>query len=182
MKKILCILVALLLIVPAGLAEGVDLKSMTEEELRSLRTAIDTELAVRYTASMLEKDTLLEGDIGDYHVAVTELKMATKYKTGEPCAVLSFLFVNNGSEPESFSLGLSVKVYQSGKECEKEYFINEYDISYDEALKNIKNGASIECMESFALYDATTPIEIEIKDLFDWNKKLPTIQGMLLLP
>ena len=57
MKRISCLLVSLMLLVSVAIAEDIDLKALTDEQLKDLKTQIDAELALREANDTLNNDT-----------------------------------------------------------------------------------------------------------------------------
>lgn len=182
MKRLVCTLIAFMMLCSIASAESVDLKSMTEDQLRELRTQIDTELAVRQTEKMLGSEFIFEDDLRDYHVAVKAMRMGTEYKTDAPCIAITFLFTNYGSEEANYASNLMIKVFQNGERCEGGAIINEFDTPTDDFFTNIKDGATVECMSAWTLHDATSPIELEFSDFYDFSSDPATIKCVLQLP
>lgn len=182
MKRLICTLIALMMLCSIASAESVDLKSMTEDQLRELRTQIDTELAARQTEQMLDSEFLYEGDLGDYHVAVKSMRMGTEYKTNAPCVAITFLFTNYGSKEANYASNLTKIVYQNGERCEGGTIVNEFDTPTDDFFTDVKDGATVECMSAWTLQDSTSPIEIEFSDFFDFSSDPATIKCVLQLP
>lgn len=182
MKRIIALALACILCcatVP-GLASSVDLSTMTDDELRQLRSDIDVELSARSTASLLAGGVLLEGDLGNYHVALTNIERATG-TGGAPCVILTFVFTNNSADANSFTLAIGKTVYQNGVQCTNAYFTTP-SADATKALLDVKDGASIEVQSAYELYDAESPIEIELNELFNWASNAPTLIGTFSLP
>lgn len=181
MKKLMALVLAFILCCGAAtvLAESFDLSDMTEEELRQLRTDIDAELSARAVAQRLEGGTLLEGDLGDYYVALTDIQRGTS--GDKPCVILTFQFQNNSETASSFTFAIAKTVYQNGVECEMA-FLTTPAIDNRNTLMDVKDGGSIEVQTAFELYDAESPIEIELKELFNWMPNAPTLSGIFAIP
>lgn len=171
MKKILSLIMAIIIVAACAAvhAEAVDLSVYTDDELRELRTKIDIELSARQATRALEGGTLLEGDIGEYHVALLSLERAKEYN-GNPAVVLTIMFTNNGKDDDSYSLSIRTGLFQNGIELSRAISIDK-EIDTWGPLKDIRPGASLEIQEAYVLIDENAPIEIEFGKLFDFSKE-----------
>ena len=185
MKKFAAVLLSLLLMVCScmAFAEDVDLSGYTDDELRLLRERIDVELSARSAAAILEGGVIAEGDLGDYHVAILEVKLVEDYK-GNPALLIRFLFENNGDDATSFGIACSSKVFQNGVQCESAIVMNSDKIGHDSmsTLMDVKPGASIECTKVVTLYDATSPVETQVQELFDMSSNPTQVVVTLAVP
>lgn len=185
MKKFFALLVAMCLsmVYVSAFAESVDLSGFSDEDLRLLRERIDVELSARSAATMLEGGVLAEGDLGDYHVAILEVKPAEDYK-GNPALLVRFLFVNNSDDAQAFSVACSSKVFQNGVQCENAMLMNSEKYGHDSmsTLMDVKPGASIECTKVVQLYDMTSPVEIQVQELFNFSSNPPQVVVTLPVP
>lgn len=185
MKKFAAVLLSLLLVMGsfAAFAEDVDLSGYTDDELRLLMERIDVELSARSSAAMLEGGVIAEGDLGDYHVAILEVKRIEDYK-GNPALLIRFMFANNGDDDKSFSLAFSSKVFQNGVQCESAMVLNSDKIGHDpmSLLMDVKPGATLECTKVVGLYDTTSPVEIQVQELFDMSKNPAQVAVTLAVP
>lgn len=174
MKKLLVILSCLVFSLSSvAYAANFDLSSYTDDELRDLRTAIEAELSARQAAQALESGVLLEGAIGDYHVALMNIETSKDYK-GDPVIVLTYMFTNNSDEAKSFMLALSDKVYQNGVELQRAISL---DVDTSRQMLEVKNGASIEVPSVYCLADKNAPIEVEIEKVFDFSRNPVKLVG-----
>lgn len=182
MKRIIAFTLAFFLCCAAvpGLASSVDLSAMTDDALRQLRSDIDVELSARSAALLMGDGALLEGDLGNYHVALTKIERAVGVG-GAPCVILTFVFTNYSADANSFTLAIGKTVYQNGIQCTNAFFTTP-SANAANALLDVKGGASIEVQTAYELYDAESPIEIELNELFNWTSSAPTLTGVFPLP
>ncbi|MBQ2828184.1 MAG: DUF5067 domain-containing protein [Clostridia bacterium] len=113
-----------------------------------------------------EKDVVADGKIGDY---VCKVKSASICKdwVGEDAVKVVYEFTNNNSEPQSFDGALEINLYQDGVGLETTFTSSDDDSSiYD---VEIKNGVTKEVIKYYVLRDKTTPIEVEITELFSFD-------------
>ena len=171
MKKVLIVTLALVLAASCAMAAAVDLSAYSDDELRALKSDIETELMSRAAAAAAEGGAIVEGDIKDAHVALTGVRRSTDYdKT--PCAVLSYTWTNNDDEAAMFSVAVGVTVYQDGVELD--HAIMPTGANTGDTIKKIKPGATLSVENGFKL-TSDSPLEIEIKGLFDWGSNPATL-------
>lgn len=182
MKRLLSLVIVFLMAVTVSLAEPVDLKSMTDDELKELRTQIDTELAARQTQRSLDSALLFEGDFSTYHVGLVALTMDSEYRTNNPCVILTVLFVNNGEKAATFGTNLTIRVLQDGEQLEGAITLNGNDISTDDYFTDVKDGASVTCSTARILKNTTSPIEIVFEDFYDFSSDPANVSCVLNLP
>lgn len=181
MKKLLALLLAFILGCGAtALASSIDLASMTDEELRQLRGDIDAELSTRAEAMSRTNGVLLEGELGDYHIALTAIQTAV-INGDVPCVLLTFLFTNNSPEPQAFLMSIDKTVSQNGVPCA----MVTHAVPGVESMKDflgVETGETIEVQAAYELRDAQSPIRIELKELFNWRSDAPVLVGTFELP
>lgn len=182
MKKLLAL--ALVFIVLCGtataLASSLDLSGMTDEELRQLQSDIEAELSARAVSAAQADGVLLEGSLGDYDLALTDIRRAVA-NGDRPCVILTFRFTNNSANAQMFLMSIDPTVSQNGIMCEMAM----HTIPDVESIRNylaVESGETVEVQAAYALYDAESPIRIEIKELFNWRSDAPTLVGIFELP
>ncbi len=122
-----------------------------------------------------EKTTEAENNLGDYSVEITSSRLAKDYE-GKDLIIVKYTFTNvNGDEPASFAYAFSDYAFQNGVGLNESYFVDE-SANYDSnnQLKDIKKGASLEVEVAYELNDTSTPVEIEIEELFSFEDKTIT--------
>lgn len=180
MRKLLAMFAVIMLLCgAAAIAEGIDFTTMTDEQLRELRTNIDVELAARQAAATMATGVIAEGDVGEYHVAILGLEMSKDYKDN-PAIVVKYMFTNNGTEDASFLTEISDEVFQGGVELENGISVDGADASA--AMVDVKPGASVEIAMAFVLRDTTSPVDIEIGKLIDFSDEPIKIIATVALP
>jgi predicted nucleic acid-binding Zn ribbon protein len=157
---VILILLALIIIIAVAGSGGDD----------STDTATKTQ--TNGTVETVESD---ENSIGQYSVEITKARLTSTYD-GKPAVVVTYKFTNNSDDtPESFNVAFDDEVYQNGVGLNSSYFLKEGDpYSSDNASKEIKIGASIEVEKAYELNDSSTPIEVEVKELFSFNDETIT--------
>ena len=166
MKRFLALLLILSLFVGVAIAESVDLSSYTDDQLRELRERIDAELVSRQTAKNASGSVLLEGDFDGCHVILDKLTLSKDYNK-KPAVLLHYIFKNSSSEAKSFTFTVSEKLFQSGIQLDMGFMVDGDDSGSQ--LKEIKGGAQIEVTSAFILNDTSSPIEIELSELFSFS-------------
>lgn len=153
MKKALCLLLALSLLLVFGLfavASGED--ESTDQGKGS---------ASGNTSSAL----------GKYSVEISSCRLAEDYE-GKPIVIVTYRFTNNADDPISFTVALEANAYQDGIGLNECYFVAENaNYSSDNQMKEIKTGATLEVEVAYELNDSTTDVEIEVSELFSFSDK-----------
>ena len=150
MKKILCLLLAVMLLTVAGCTEVID--EVNDSVVDSIIPSV---------GGTMEG----EGDLGDYHIKIVSATTAKDYE-GKEVLVVTYEWTNNGDEEQMFSTAFTAKAYQNGIECTTAYFVDAVDS--EKSLTNIKPGASLEVKEAYALND-NSDVEIEVTEWISFN-------------
>lgn len=106
-----------------------------------------------------------EGQIGDYYVAITGFGITKDYD-GDDAIVVQYDFTNKGSETISAFSALYISAFQDG--IELEVGIVDYDdplYDDDNAWKEIKPGATLDCIGVFKLRNMSSAVEVEFETL-----------------
>lgn len=114
------------------------------------------------------------GELGDYSVYIISSEIGEDYD-GDDVLIVHYGFTNNGKKDASFSLALSVSLFQNGIELERAYFANDDN---DASLLYAKPGAGLEIIEAYELQDTVSPVDVEIEELISFSdeKITTTIQ------
>lgn len=181
MKKLLALLLAFILCgATTALASSIDLSAMTDEELLQLQSEIEAELSARAAFVPKADGMLLAGALGDYDIALTEIRRAVG-SGNAPCVILTFRFTNNSDTPQMFLMSIDQTVRQNGVLCEAAI----HTIPSVDSLKEIiavGSGETIEVQTAYGLNDTESPIEIELKEMFNWRADAPILAGTFELP
>ncbi len=113
--------------------------------------------------------------LGDYTVDIVSCRLAKDYE-GKDVVIVKYHFANvNGNSAQAFYIAIDDNVYQNGVGLNEAYVLND-DANYssDNQMKEIKKGASIDVEVAYVLNDATTDIEVEVKELFSFDDKVIT--------
>lgn len=101
--------------------------------------------------------------VGDYGCVVKGAEMAKNYD-GKDAIIITYEFTNNSDSSQSFDVALSDELYQNGVGLETAIFID--DAETDGFDVKIQPGVTKEVRKGYILQDTSTPIEVEISELF----------------
>lgn len=98
-----------------------------------------------------------------HHLEIKDCRVTEDY-SGNPVAVIKYVFTNNSSETEAFWIAVDDAVYQNGEVLEKVYSLKDGD-SFDSSNmnKDVESGETVEVEIAYALNDAETDIDVEAK-------------------
>ena len=82
---------------------------------------------------------------------------------------LTFTFTNNSDEAQAFGTATSVTVYQDGVQQDTAIPADS-PANYGNVLNKVKPGASITVDSVYALANTTSPVEVEVTELFDLDQ------------
>ena len=86
---------------------------------------------------------------------------------GNPCLLYYYTFTNNGDENTSAMASAQIQCFQNGVENELAYI--DYEIpEYENYMKDIQPGGSIDVCEPFELQD-TSDVDIEVSDWISFD-------------
>lgn len=107
-----------------------------------------------------------EGTLGKYAVKFTGYTLAKDYQ-GQDTVIISFDFTNNDEDATSAMVALNIDAYQDGIELESA-ILTDAPEGYDSEseMKNIKQGATLNCQKAFVLSNTSSPVEVEAEELF----------------
>ena len=117
----------------------------------------------------VQEDTF---DLGDYVVTIDGFSLTKDYN-GAPVLILNYTWKNNSEETCSAAFTLGEKAFQDGVELETAILINDPNYDGGLALREIRPDASLAVQEAFILDSTTSPVEIEISELFNWSNNAP---------
>lgn len=104
-----------------------------------------------------------------YKVKIKSCKLVNDYE-GNPVAIVTYSFTNNSSEATSFTWAIKTHAYQGGIEAEKDILLTNDDYTKNNnQSKEIKSGATIDVMQAYELNDTSTPLEVEVGQLFSFD-------------
>lgn len=111
-----------------------------------------------------------EDTAGNYAVTIKDATVVNG-KNGTPIIIVTYNYTNNSDDAESMGSAFYETVYQNGVEVDRAYsFDIPDDIPYDSSnySRNVKPGVTIEVQQAYELFDASSPVEIELKELFNY--------------
>lgn len=136
--------------------------------------AVDTTAAETTTAAADNSVQDGSGTLGDYVVTIKSFFLSKNYDDA-PAVVIEYEWTNNNDKAESFTLALDDTVYQDGIECESAIFVEDPKYDSDAQGKDIKPGSKQTVQVAYILNDTTTPIEVEVQELFTFADKPPMV-------
>ena len=105
--------------------------------------------------------------------ASTEVSMDpvthTIVRDGGDAVCITFTFTNNSDEAEAFGTATRVTVYQDGVQQDTAIPADS-PANYGNVLNKVKPGASITVDSVYALANTTSPVEVEVTELFDLDQ------------
>ena len=107
--------------------------------------------------------------MGKYAVKFTGYTLAKDYQ-GQDTVIISFDFTNNNEDATSAMVALNIDAYQDGIELESA-ILTDAPEGYDSEseMKNIKQGATLNCQKAFVLSNTSSPVEVEAEELFSFS-------------
>ena len=113
--------------------------------------------------------------LGSYSVEIADYRFAKDFE-GKDCIIVKYVFGNvSGEEPASFMFAFSDYAFQNGVGLNEAYILDDSaNYSSDNQSKEIKKGATLEVEVAYELNDTTSPVEIEVEELFSFDEKTIT--------
>ncbi len=114
------------------------------------------------------------GVLGNYEVSIGDCDVVKDYD-GNDAIAISIDFTNNGEEATSFEGSMVYDVFQDGVELDStSVYVDEdsFDCLDDDSYKDIQPGKSIEVIITKELENTTSPVDIEIEELFGSDDKV----------
>ena len=110
--------------------------------------------------------------VGDYEVYVVTAEVTENWDE-EPAILITYSFTNNSDDAAAFDLSISDGVYQNGVELETT-FNDDLDFGEDYSV-DIQPGVTIELSVLYELRDTTTPVDVELSDMWDLSDDPETV-------
>lgn len=106
-------------------------------------------------------------DLGDYTVSVVSYKRSQDYE-GTPAIIVTLGFTNNGDKTSSFATSMSCKAFQDGVELDTAIITGEDSGNGESQMRYVKPGAGISVTVAFVLSSETSPVSLEIEEIFNY--------------
>lgn len=117
-------------------------------------------------AAQSVEETTSAAPSSEYAVTIDGARLISDYE-GKPAVAVDFTFTNVSDEDAtSMAVALRPEIYQGGTECEMGIAM---DVDTGGYMKKVKKGASVPVTLVYSLNDATTDVEVEVKELFSWD-------------
>jgi len=164
MKKLCLLFLSISMIVTTAIcfASGVDVKSLSDEQLLTMQSEIIAEIILRMPKN--KADAKVAGKVGDYIISINDIMFTEDYNKNL-CAVVSIEWTNNSSKTTSFFASLSVKGFQNGIQLDTPMGIA--GVNPNKKLFDVKPHETLEIEYSLLLRDSFSPIELEISESFN---------------
>lgn len=107
-------------------------------------------------------------ELGDYAISLNSYEIVEDYE-GNPTIVLNMGYTNNSDYASPFYAAIEVTVFQDGIELESAYFIDDSIVDSTSSMLNVMPGAGHAVTEAFVLSNSTSPVEIEITEMFGFS-------------
>lgn len=115
MKRILCVMLVMLLLIPCAFADEIDLSGMSVDDLKALRDRIDAELAAR-PAEPIETVIL---DSADALVVLKSCEHVPAYLSERDKYVVTIEWTNRTKKSAALDQFVTVEIYQDGVRLEQ---------------------------------------------------------------
>ena len=120
-----------------------------------------------------QKEVADDGSINftadEWSITYIKHEVSTDYD-GNPCLFLYYTYTNNGEEASSAGVDTLVQVFQNGVECETAFVIDNVPESFENSMKDIQPGYSIEVCEAYSLTDMSD-VTIEVSDWVSFSNE-----------
>ena len=159
MKKLLSILLVVALLLTFGLF--------------AIGSGSDDSSDSKKSEKASKSDKASENDLGDYTVEIKSCRLAKDYQD-KPVVIVTYAYTNvDDDSATSFSVAFDDEAFQNGVGLNKCYVIGDgYEYDIDSQSKDIKKGATIDVEVAYELNDETTPVDVEVKELFSFSDKV----------
>jgi hypothetical protein len=115
------------------------------------------------------------GSIGNIDVSIVDFKLSKDYEDN-PAAIITYEWTNNADEAASFMFAVDASVFQGGVECETAIIMSNDDYDSELSMTEIKPGTTFTVQSAYLLRDMTSPIEVEVTELFSFEKNPPVVK------
>ena len=159
---LLVLVIALLSVSFPVLASSTDVSTMSDDELKQLKTRIDQEWSNR-KLGILSDDLLAEATMGDFYATITGYEFAKDYE-GKDCIVVSYRWSHSLETPTSFMVSMMPKVFQNGIQLESAVILDGVDL--DDCMLDVQAGYYQDVKSAFLLSDTESSVTISVEELF----------------
>lgn len=119
-----------------------------------------------YSQNVDSNDTIVtDNTLGDYGCIISGAKLCKDWN-GKDAVLITYEFTNNSSSSISFDVALDARAYQDGIGLETAILESD-DTDYLDV--DIKPGVTKSVNKAYILRDTTTPIEVEVSELFSFS-------------
>lgn len=112
----------------------------------------------------------IEKELGDYTVSIISYKLSKDYE-GSPAVIVNFGFTNNSDNSANFMTAINCNAFQDGVELSSAIISGDDAGSGASQMRNVKPGAGVEVSVAYVLSSETSPVSLEIEELFSFSSE-----------
>lgn len=122
-----------------------------------------------------QADQIGSGRVGSYDITIVDFKLSKDYEDS-PAVIITYEWTNNDEETVGFMFAVDAQVFQGGVECETAIMMGDDDYDSELSMTEIKPGTTLTVQSAYVLRDTETPIEVEVTELFSFEKNPPVVK------
>lgn len=160
MKKIIALFVCAFMLAGCGSTAS---SSSTE------KVSSETKEGTQSVSSSPEQASSVSKEDAKFKVEILGHELTKDYED-KPAVLVTYSFTNNSDKATSFMVAVTTKAFQDGVELSSAIVLDKENA--DNSMKEIKPGATIEVQSGYVLDSETSPVEIEVTELFSFSDQL----------
>lgn len=107
-------------------------------------------------------------EIGRYSISINSYDLAQD-RDGNQVLILNMGYTNNGNTDSPFYVAIEVAAFQDGIELEEAYFVDDEIMDDSNNYLHVLPGAGLGVSDAFILTSETSPVDIEITEMFGFD-------------
>ena len=148
------------------LVDGAEMKLEPGAERAALPAATSSSAA---SASSADSSQAASKKKQKYDVSIDDATVGEDYK-GNPALIVTYSWTNNSDSAKSFASALYPKCYQDGVQLGTAMVMS--GIDSEGYMASVKPGHGTTLQMAYELKDTTTPVEIEVGELVNFNNEI----------
>lgn len=158
MKKLIALLLAVLLMVPAfAMAASVDVAALSDAELAELAEKIAVEQRDRLKANT---QYLASGNLGVHFIGIKSVEMVKDIMGNDALNITINYYHDDPANTYMPVIAYGEEVTQDDQPMERTYVVGDDRANNSDAMRSLKVGEMVELSSAYALKDATKPVVI----------------------